>query len=152
MRSNVVFMFLNYVSDKVVRVVLTTLALMLTCVYIIKRNFVAKTWTRSVDFILLFTVFICLASVIVGFRYFSVVRPLNNRNHLAKWYVMRSRELPGTMFGVRFPEYNCTPQNIHQPIRFKHSSFIMITILGSTSMHDNVVYYKCALQFCLLLL
>ncbi len=44
--------------------------------YIIKRNFVAKTWTRSVDFILLFTVFICLASVVVGFGYFSVVRPL----------------------------------------------------------------------------
>ncbi len=44
--------------------------------YIIKRNFVAKTWTRSVDFILLFTVFICLASVVVGFGYFFVVRPL----------------------------------------------------------------------------
>ncbi len=44
--------------------------------YIIKRNVVAKTWTRSVDFMLLFTVFICLASVVVGFGYFSVVRPL----------------------------------------------------------------------------
>ncbi len=44
--------------------------------YIIKRNFVAKTWARSVDFILLFTVFICLASVVVGFGNFSVVRPL----------------------------------------------------------------------------
>ncbi len=44
--------------------------------YIIKCNFVAKTWTRSVDFILLFTVFICLASVVVGFGYFSVVRLL----------------------------------------------------------------------------
>ncbi len=33
----------------------------------VKRNFVAKTWTRSVDFIFLFTVFICLASVVVGF-------------------------------------------------------------------------------------
>ncbi len=42
-----------------------------------KCNFVAKTWTRSVDFILLFTVFICLASVVVGFGYFScVIRPL----------------------------------------------------------------------------
>ncbi len=41
-----------------------------------KRNVVAKTWTRSVDFMLLFTVFICLASVVVGFGYFSVVRPL----------------------------------------------------------------------------
>ncbi len=38
--------------------------------YIIKLNFVAKTWTRSVDFMLLFTVFICLASVVVGFGYF----------------------------------------------------------------------------------
>ncbi len=38
--------------------------------YIIKCNFVAKTWTRSVDFILLFTVFICLASVVVGFWLF----------------------------------------------------------------------------------
>ncbi len=44
--------------------------------YIIKHNFVKKTWTRSVDFILLFTVFICLASVIVGLVYFAVVRPL----------------------------------------------------------------------------
>ncbi len=44
--------------------------------YIIKRNFVAKTWTRFVDFILLFTVFICLASVVVGFSYFYVIRPL----------------------------------------------------------------------------
>ncbi len=44
--------------------------------YIIKGNFVAKTWTRSVDFILLFTALICLASVVVGFGYFSVVRPL----------------------------------------------------------------------------
>ncbi len=42
--------------------------------YIIKRNFLAKTWKRSVDFILLFTVLICLASVVVGFGYFSVVR------------------------------------------------------------------------------
>ncbi len=71
---------------KFVRVVLTTLALIycvqtyVICVsvrerlragereyamffpYIIKCNFVAKTWTRSVDFILLFNVFICLAS------------------------------------------------------------------------------------------
>ncbi len=44
--------------------------------YTIKRNFVAKTWTRSVDFILLFTVFISLACVVVGFGYFLVVRPL----------------------------------------------------------------------------
>ncbi len=77
-----------------VRVVLPTFALMLRCVqticvsvrarprnmamcflYIIKRNFVAKTWTRSVDFILLFTIFVCLVSVIVGFGYFSVIRP-----------------------------------------------------------------------------
>ncbi len=44
--------------------------------YIIKLNLVAKIWTRSVDFILLFTVFICLASAVVGFGYFSVARPL----------------------------------------------------------------------------
>ncbi len=44
--------------------------------YIIKSNFMAKTWTRSVDFIILFTVFICLASVVVGFGNFSVIRPL----------------------------------------------------------------------------
>ncbi len=44
--------------------------------YIIKCNFVAKTWTRFVEFILLFNVFIYLASVVVGFGYFSVVRPL----------------------------------------------------------------------------
>ncbi len=43
--------------------------------YIIKFYFVAKTWTRSVDFILLFTVFICLANVVGGFGYFAVVRP-----------------------------------------------------------------------------
>ncbi len=44
--------------------------------YIIKHNFAAKTWTRYVDFIILFSVFVCLASVVVGFGYFSVVRPL----------------------------------------------------------------------------
>ncbi len=44
--------------------------------YVIKHNFVAKTWIRFVDFMLLFTVFICLASVVVGFGYFSVVRPV----------------------------------------------------------------------------
>ncbi len=41
-----------------------------------KHHFVAKTWTRSVDFIILFTVFIWLANVVVGFGYFSVVIPL----------------------------------------------------------------------------
>ncbi len=41
--------------------------------YIIKLNFVAKTWTRSVDFILLFTVFIYLARVVVGFGYFFLL-------------------------------------------------------------------------------
>ncbi len=46
--------------------------------FIIKRHFVAKTWTRSVDFIILFTVFISLAGVVVSFGYFSVV------NHLAE--------------------------------------------------------------------
>ncbi len=35
---------------------------------------------------------------------------------------MRSRELPGTTFAVRFPENNFTPQNVCQPIRFKHST------------------------------
>ncbi len=40
--------------------------------YIINRNIVAKTWTRSVDFILLFSVFICLASV-AGFFFFFLV-------------------------------------------------------------------------------
>ncbi len=35
--------------------------------YFIKFYFVAKTWARSVDYILLFTVFICLASVVVCF-------------------------------------------------------------------------------------
>ncbi len=44
--------------------------------YIIKRNFVAKTWTRSVNCIILFTVFICLGSAIVDFGYFSLIRPL----------------------------------------------------------------------------
>ncbi len=44
--------------------------------YIIKLNFVVKTWTRYVDFILLFTIFICLASVVVGFGNVTVVRPL----------------------------------------------------------------------------
>ncbi len=51
-RSHVVFKLLNYVTDKIVRVALTTLARMLTCVReresmcfpYIKRNFVAKTW------------------------------------------------------------------------------------------------------------
>ncbi len=84
-RSHVLFKFLNDVTDKIVRVVLTTLALMLRCVqticvamcfpYIIKQNVLPKIWTRSADLILLFTVFICLASVVVGFGYFAVVRP-----------------------------------------------------------------------------
>ncbi len=46
------------------------------CFPYIKRNFVVKTWIESVVFILLFTIFICLASVVVGFGYFAVVRPL----------------------------------------------------------------------------
>ncbi len=79
---------------------------------------------RSVYFILLFTVFICLASVVVGFGYFSVIRP-----------VMQSRELPRTMFAVRFPDNNCTPQNVRQPIRCKHSMarrniYIYILVVG----------------------
>ncbi len=72
------FKFLNYVTDKIVRVVLISISTyvkvcvnyMCVCegekgsfLYIIKHHLVAKTWTRSVDFILLFTVFICLASV-----------------------------------------------------------------------------------------
>ncbi len=66
--------------------------------YIIKCNFVAKTWIWSVIFILLFTIFICLASVVVGFGSFAVLgcKDLwNNANHLAKWYghVMRCLEL-----------------------------------------------------------
>ncbi len=44
--------------------------------YIIKHNFVAKTRTRSVDCILLFTVFICLASVVVVLGYFAIERHL----------------------------------------------------------------------------
>ncbi len=61
MRSHVVFKLLNYVTDKIVRVALTTLARMLRCMqtvcegerageieYVLsvhnKRNFVAKTW------------------------------------------------------------------------------------------------------------
>ncbi len=46
------------------------------CFLYIKHNFVAKTWTRSVNFILLFTELFFLVSVIVGFGYFSVIRPL----------------------------------------------------------------------------
>ncbi len=66
--------------------------------YIIKHHFVAKTWIWSVVFILLFTIFICLASVIVGFGSFAVLgcKDLwNNANHLAKWYghVMQCLEL-----------------------------------------------------------
>ncbi len=41
--------------------------------YIIKCNFMAKTWKLSVVCILLFTIFICLASVIVGFGSFAVL-------------------------------------------------------------------------------
>ncbi len=44
-------------------------------------------YLHTVDFILLFTVFICLASVVVGFGYFAVVGSkelLNNLNNLAK--------------------------------------------------------------------
>ncbi len=33
----------------------------------------AKTWILSVVFILLFTIFICLASVVVGFGSFAVL-------------------------------------------------------------------------------
>ncbi len=44
--------------------------------YIIKHNFVAKHGQELSILSFLFTVCICLASVIVGFDYFSVVRPL----------------------------------------------------------------------------
>ncbi len=36
-------------------------------------NFVAKTWIGCVIFILLFTIFICLTSVVVGFGSFAVL-------------------------------------------------------------------------------
>ncbi len=42
------------------------------CFPYIKRNFVAKTWKLSV-FILLFTIFICLASVVVSLGSFAVL-------------------------------------------------------------------------------
>ncbi len=41
---------------------------------------------------------------------------------------MRSRELPGTTFAVRFPENNYTPQNARQPIRFKHSTLYLFIL------------------------
>ncbi len=85
---------------------LTTLVLLLRCVqttcvslreragerelamcfpYIIKRNFVVKTWTRSVNFMRLLTVFICLASVVVGFWLFFCYKTFEiTRNNLAK--------------------------------------------------------------------
>ncbi len=44
---------------------------------------------------------------------------------------MRSRELIGITFAVRFPENNCTPQ----PIRFKHSTYIVVcSIILSNSL------------------
>ncbi len=79
LRSHVVFKFLNYVTDKIVRVVLTTLPLMIRCVqtmcvcegetetrrervgYVLSVHntilFCGKMLPRSVNFILLFTVF-----------------------------------------------------------------------------------------------
>ncbi len=72
-RSHVVFKFLNYVTDKIIRVVSNTLALMIKCV---QTMCVQKHGQDSLDLILLFTVFICLSSVAVGFGYFSFVRPL----------------------------------------------------------------------------
>ncbi len=42
--------------------------------YIIKRNFVAKNMDMICRFILLFTIFICLASVVVCFGSFAVFR------------------------------------------------------------------------------
>ncbi len=45
--------------------------------YIIKRNFVKKYGQElSILYFCLLYLFICLASVIMGFDYFSVVRPL----------------------------------------------------------------------------
>ncbi len=44
--------------------------------YIIKLNFVAKTWKISVDFILLFTVFIFWPVSLWVLVIFPVVRPL----------------------------------------------------------------------------
>ncbi len=59
----------------------------------------------------------------MGFGSFAVLgcKDLwNNANNLAKWYghVMRCLEL---CFAMRFHENNCTPYNVCQPIRFKHS-------------------------------
>ncbi len=114
MRSHVVFKLLNYVTDKIVRLALTTYAYVNVCANclwgresrrdrvcafrIIKRNFMAKTGIWSVVFIPLFTIFICLASVVVGFGSFAVLgcKDLWNKvNHLAKWYghVMRCLDL-----------------------------------------------------------
>ncbi len=126
-RSHVVFKLLNYVTDKIVKSSANNISAYVNVCklpvrereqerwsmcfsYIIKFNFVAKAWIWSVVFILLFTIFICLASVIVGFGYFAVLGCKdiwNIANHLAKWYGHNA--VPGTTFTVRFPENNCTP-------------------------------------------
>ncbi len=72
---------------------------------IIKRNFVAKSWIWFVVCIICL-LFICLASVVVGFGYFAVLgcKDLwNNTNHLAKWYghVMRCLELPSPCVSLK---------------------------------------------------
>ncbi len=41
--------------------------------YIIKHNLLPKSWKYFVVFILLFSMFICLASVVVGFDSFAVL-------------------------------------------------------------------------------
>ncbi len=50
---------------------------------------------------------------------------------------MRSRKLPGTTFAVRFPENNNTPQNVRQPIRFKHSTAHSINVYKQSSVHSQ---------------
>ncbi len=94
MRRHAVFKFINYITDKITRVVLTTLALMLRCVqtkcvsegetesgrqrvgYVLSVHNKTEFCGKNTQIILLFTVFICLASVVVDFDYFSVIRPL----------------------------------------------------------------------------
>ncbi len=59
-------------------------------------------------FIILITIFICLARVIVGFGYFAVVRPLKYYKSFGE-VIWSCNEVKSCLFTVCFPENNCTP-------------------------------------------
>lgn len=73
-----------------------------------------KTWKQFGIFILMFVMCIGLVSFFMGFGSFAVVDCKDLTGSEMDIYC--DQDQPGTTLAMRFPEHNCKPQNIPQPI------------------------------------